>query len=244
MEPRDMSVPFPQDTGPSSRVYLLLSMLIIVAVVVVLAEWFIRSQRGNLEETGLPPVAAEPDAKAARATHATEAVPAAVAPGETPPPRAAAATETTTMPSQPSPDTQSEPPPGAPAPQASAVAIAPTGESMQAGGSTPVAGQTVSNGVNPMPMDGHGSTQTAPLKPGQSRLTFNFDLESWVEVKDADGEVLYSALNQSGTEKSIVGTAPFSVVIGNASGVRLTYKGEPVTLKPHRSSDVARLTLE
>jgi len=45
MQPRDMSVPFPQDAHSGSRLYLLLSMLIIVAVVVVLAEWFLRSQR-------------------------------------------------------------------------------------------------------------------------------------------------------------------------------------------------------
>ena len=57
MQPRDMSVPFPQDSRPGSRVYLLLSMLIIVAVVVVLAEWFIRSQRAGSEDAALPPAA-------------------------------------------------------------------------------------------------------------------------------------------------------------------------------------------
>jgi cytoskeleton protein RodZ len=230
MEPRDMSVPFPQDSGPSSRVYLLLSMLIIVAVVVVLAEWFIRSQRS--EETGLPPVAAEPDTKAAQATHAAEPVPPAAGPGEMSPQAATAA-----EPPQPSTASNPEQLAGA-APQAPPAALPP------AGGSMPAAGHPVPNHANSMPLDGHPSAPPAPLKPGQARLTFNFDLESWVEVRGADGEILFSALNQPSTEKSIVGTAPFAVVIGNASGVRLTYKGEPVTLKPSRTSDVARFTLE
>jgi cytoskeleton protein RodZ len=229
MSPRDMSVPFPQDSGPSSRVYLLLSMLIIVAVVVVLAEWFIRSQRG--EETALPPVAAERDSKVAQATQAAAPVPPIAGAGETSP-QAATAVE----PPQPSPESKPEP-------LAGTVQQAPAA-SPPAGGSTPSAGHPVPSQANSMPMDGHPSAPPAPLKPGQARLTFNFDLESWVEVRGADGEILFSALNQPGTEKSIVGTAPFAVVIGNASGVRLTYKGEPVTLKPSRTSDVARFTLD
>lgn len=84
---------------------------------------------------------------------------------------------------------------------------------------------------------------SAPLPEGRSRLTFTFEVESWVEVREANGEVLYSALNPAGSRKEIVGTAPFTMVIGNASGVRLMRNGEPVVLTP-RASDVARLTLE
>jgi len=40
------------------------------------------------------------------------------------------------------------------------------------------------------------------------------------------------------------GTPPFSLVIGNASHVRLTYNGKPVDLAPHIKVDVARLTIE
>jgi cytoskeleton protein RodZ len=230
MEPRHMSVPFPQESGPSSRVYLLLSMLIIVAVVVVLAEWFIRSQRS--EESGLPPVATAPEAKAERAAHPDEPVPPGGGAGETSPQAPSAA-----EPSQPAPESNPEPLAGT-APQAPPAAASPAGESV------PVAGGTVPSQASPTPMDGRPSAPPTPLKPGQARLTFNFDLESWVEVKDANGDVVFSALNQPGTEKSIVGTPPLSLVIGNASGVRLTYKGEPVTLKPSRTSDVARFTLE
>ena len=84
---------------------------------------------------------------------------------------------------------------------------------------------------------------SAPLPEGRSRLTFTFETESWVEIREANGEILYSALNPAGSRKEIVGTAPFTMVIGNASGVRLTRNGEPVVLTP-RASDVARLTLE
>lgn len=71
-----------------------------------------------------------------------------------------------------------------------------------------------------------------------------FDEESWVEVKDGDGNILLSQLNPGGSEQSVNGKAPFSVVIGRASGVHLYYKGKSVDLKPHTKAEVTHLTLE
>ncbi|NJN40517.1 MAG: helix-turn-helix domain-containing protein, partial [Gammaproteobacteria bacterium] len=60
MQPKDMSVPFPQGPQSGSRVYLLLSMVIVVAVAVVLAEWFIRSQRDVPQESAVQAPGATP----------------------------------------------------------------------------------------------------------------------------------------------------------------------------------------
>ena len=81
------------------------------------------------------------------------------------------------------------------------------------------------------------SGQNAPL-----RLVF--DEESWVEVTDRDGKVLLSQLGPRGSEQSINGKPPFSIVIGRASGVHLYYKEQAVNLKPHTKAEVAHLTLE
>jgi len=65
-----------------------------------------------------------------------------------------------------------------------------------------------------------------------------------VEVKDGEGKTLLSQLNPAGASKEIEGTPPFSVIIGNAANVRVTYRNAPVDLKPYVRVEVARLTLE
>ena len=72
----------------------------------------------------------------------------------------------------------------------------------------------------------------------------HFDAESWVEIRDGTGRVLMSQLNRADTEKAVQGTAPFSVVVGNAQHVHVTYNGEPFDLTPHIRVEVARFTLK
>jgi cytoskeleton protein RodZ len=98
------------------------------------------------------------------------------------------------------------------------------------------------------------ATPAAPVTPalpapsvaevGGQRLQFVFDGDAWVEVKDKGGKVIFYQLNAKGSQQSVHGTPPFSLVIGNASHVRLTYNGKPVDLAPHIKVDVARLTIE
>jgi len=78
---------------------------------------------------------------------------------------------------------------------------------------------------------------------GKNRIELNFDQLSWVEIKQANGKILLSQLNQPGTRQVIEGVPPFDVVIGNAANVRLKYDGEAVDLRPYFKVDVARLTL-
>lgn len=79
---------------------------------------------------------------------------------------------------------------------------------------------------------------------GEYSLQFVFGEKSWVEVRDGSGKVIFSQLNQRGSKKQIYGKPPFSLVIGNAHGVQLTYNDKPVDLEPHIKVDVARFTLE
>jgi cytoskeleton protein RodZ len=76
------------------------------------------------------------------------------------------------------------------------------------------------------------------------RIELLFDRESWVEIKDADGRVVFSQLNPPGSRRNVVGEAPFSIIIGNATGVKLRYNNTDVDLAPFTRTDVARLTLE
>lgn len=78
-----------------------------------------------------------------------------------------------------------------------------------------------------------------------TRIELVFDRESWVEIRDAGGRVVFSQLNLPGTRKNVEGSGPFSLVIGNARGVKLRYNDAEVDLAPFmRATDVARLTLK
>ncbi len=82
-------------------------------------------------------------------------------------------------------------------------------------------------------------------EPGErATLRMVFDQESWVEIRDRNGNTIFGQLSPAGSRRSVSGEPPFDVVVGNAVGVRLTYKDEAVDLSAHTQVDVARLTLE
>jgi cytoskeleton protein RodZ len=88
-------------------------------------------------------------------------------------------------------------------------------------------------------------TSSDPMSGANARgLHFMFNNESWVEVRDAVGKVVYSRLNAPGSESIVQGVPPFTIVIGGASGVQLSYNGNRVDIASYMSEDVARLRLE
>ena len=76
--------------------------------------------------------------------------------------------------------------------------------------------------------------------PGSGRI----DRESWVEVKDGNQRLLVSSLHSAGSVRVVQGRPPFTLVIGNAQHVRLTYDDRLVDLQPYVKVEVARLTLQ
>jgi cytoskeleton protein RodZ len=88
------------------------------------------------------------------------------------------------------------------------------------------------------------SAVPASVKPAaQATLRLVFDEDSWAEVKDENGAVLLSQICQAGSEQRVTSALPLSVVIGNAKGVKVYYKGQPIDLAPHTNVDVAHLKL-
>jgi cytoskeleton protein RodZ len=84
----------------------------------------------------------------------------------------------------------------------------------------------------------------AASAPGTKRIVMKFENESWVEIRNRDGKVLTSQLNPRGTEQVVEGRPPFSLIIGNAQYVRLSYDDRPIDLAPHVKVEVARFTLD
>ncbi len=75
-------------------------------------------------------------------------------------------------------------------------------------------------------------------------LAFTTTEASWIEVRDAQKQVLWSSVLQPGEKKSLQGAAPMSVVVGRAQGVTVTWRGLPFDLKPHTQVTVARFELK
>jgi len=79
---------------------------------------------------------------------------------------------------------------------------------------------------------------------GNRRINLKFDDASWVEIRGRDGRTLLSQLNPAGSERSVEGKPPFSLIIGNAQHVRVSYEDRQVDLTPHVKVEVARFTLD
>jgi cytoskeleton protein RodZ len=85
---------------------------------------------------------------------------------------------------------------------------------------------------------------SAAVPAGAVRLKFSFAQESWVEVTDKNGQKLMSSRNAGGSEREAAGVPPLTVVIGNASHVKLSANGKAVELSPRSKEDVARLIVQ
>jgi cytoskeleton protein RodZ len=88
------------------------------------------------------------------------------------------------------------------------------------------------------------SASLASLDSDNKRIELQFKDDAWVEVKDGDGKMLMAQLNAAQTQATLQGKPPFTLVIGNASSVRLSYEGRAIELGPSTHGDVARLNLE
>jgi len=80
-------------------------------------------------------------------------------------------------------------------------------------------------------------------KAGPPRLVVRTDADAWIEIRDSLDRMLVASLNPAGSERVVRGRPPYSLIIGNAANVRVTYGDKPIDLAPHTRHDVARLTV-
>lgn len=87
---------------------------------------------------------------------------------------------------------------------------------------------------------------SAPLAAGEQRVRFNFSGESWVEVRDGGGKVIFSRLNPAGSETEVQGAGPLSITVGNAAQVKATVNGKAFDIQPFIAAGktVARFKLQ
>lgn len=78
---------------------------------------------------------------------------------------------------------------------------------------------------------------------GSDQLIFFFSDECWVQVTEASGNIMFSAMRYAGQSLILNGKAPFKLQVGNAPAVDLTLNGETIEVIARGSSNSTRLTI-
>jgi cytoskeleton protein RodZ len=97
--------------------------------------------------------------------------------------------------------------------------------------------------VPPPPVPVAEQRVEAPAQTLQDDIKLVFKRESYVEIRDVTGKLLTKKSNPAGSVQTVVGEPPYSMVIGNAEHVEMTYQGENIDLAPHTKGGVARFIL-
>ncbi len=88
------------------------------------------------------------------------------------------------------------------------------------------------------------AVKVEPAVSPESGLRLSSTQESWVSVTDAKGQKLMFGSLLPGEEKTLAGTPPYRVRIGNASHVTVIYKGQPVDMTGKIRGSTATLKLD
>lgn len=131
------------------------------------------------------------------------------------------------------------PPPAAPASEAAATPPA-VAESPAPGASAVV--ETVHSA--PAPGEQASAPAAAATAAPTGPLVLRASSESWVEVRDAGGQVLLSRSLLAGESVGLDGAMPLRLKIGNAEGTQVNFRGKPIELTPFVRDNVARLELK
>ncbi|HEY8085651.1 MAG TPA: RodZ domain-containing protein [Methylophilaceae bacterium] len=97
----------------------------------------------------------------------------------------------------------------------------------------------------PVPVAAPPAPAAAPTADttGPDSIRMTFSEITWVSVTDATGKQVFNKTKAADTEDTANGTAPFNIVVGNAAGMQMSYKGQSVDVASHANSNVARFTL-
>ncbi len=70
-------------------------------------------------------------------------------------------------------------------------------------------------------------------------LRLAYEKNSWTEVRDAHGETLIYRMVNAGEKLTLQGQPPYTILLGYAPGVTVTYKDSIFDTKPYRRNDIA-----
>lgn len=135
-------------------------------------------------------------------------------------------------------------PPGPATRQRRLAAIEPVDvrQAIESGLSVPV--NVTMAGIEPaVVIDAAVPVQPASPEDARRHLVLLFDEGSWADVRDAAGNRLLSQTVAKGSSVDLVGEPPFTVFLGNASGVRVKYLGRIQSYSQTKKGLFARFTV-
>jgi cytoskeleton protein RodZ len=144
---------------------------------------------------------------------------------------------------------------GAPVPPASAAlalpAVASTNPATVAQAADPAGRGASSSSVNiPPPFMagssdvGIGGAGAAAGVVASGSLHLQTSADSWIEVRDSNGQPLIARLVKAGERVELEGAVPLRLNIGNAAATQVVFRGEPLSLEPFTRGNLARLELK
>ena len=84
---------------------------------------------------------------------------------------------------------------------------------------------------------------SAPVGVGSVRVTLEYSEASWTEIYDAEGRRLMFNLGEIGRVRTVSGTPPLRVTLGNASAVTVQVNERPVVVPRRAGRDSAKFSI-
>ena len=107
-----------------------------------------------------------------------------------------------------------------------------------------VTGVDLPPGVGTEPQQGTEGADTAIDGAVGAEVVVSFSGPCWVDIRDAEGEVLLFGEMADGDQHVLGGDPPYSLVLGNASATALTVGDKPFDVNAIAKGNVARFTLD
>ena len=102
------------------------------------------------------------------------------------------------------------------------------------------------DGTNAVPGQAEGASETpvAAAASSGNALVLKAREESWIELRRANGSVLYKGTIPAGGSETIEIAEPVQLTLGNGPGVDATMRGAPLEIPVDKYSKVVRLSLK
>ncbi len=127
------------------------------------------------------------------------------------------------------------------APAASGVHAPAAAESNASQPITGAAQQGAAVGAAPVAITAQQAGVAQPAVTGPDRVDLSVAQSCWVDVRDATGSKVFSNNVAARGSVTIGGSAPFTIVLGNAPGARVSVNGKPVDVESNIRGRVATL---
>jgi cytoskeleton protein RodZ len=92
--------------------------------------------------------------------------------------------------------------------------------------------------------ENQASAALSPAASNGSGVVFEFTGPCWVDIRDATRTFKLFGEMRKGDRRTLDGTPPYSVILGNAPTVRILINGQEYDVQAHARGSVARFTLD